>query len=94
MPKKGSEVMNDDDIVVTDEGGEVCCATCNKPTGKDGHMCVPLEKHDETCKWCGAMIMTERHMCNDKLQEVSYVCNTCGRVAIREDQLCNPKKIE
>ena len=83
-----------DDFEVTDESGEECCPTCKKPVGKDGHMCTPLDKKDKKCTWCGALIVNERHICNEKLQEISYVCNTCGRVAVNAEHLCDPKKIE
>ena len=69
------------------------CGTCGKTAVKDGHLCVPVKAKDATCDWCGSLIVDERHMCNDKLKEVSYICNSCGRMAVSPEYLCKPKKI-
>ena len=39
------------------------------------------------------LIMDARHMCNEKLQKISYICNSCGRLAVSPKYLCKPKKI-
>jgi len=70
------------------------CPTCQQPTSETGHLCVPVEKKDKKCDWCGALIVNERHMCNDKSKELSYICNSCGRTAISADHLCQPKKFK
>ncbi|MFA5857559.1 MAG: hypothetical protein WC955_00680 [Elusimicrobiota bacterium] len=70
------------------------CPTCNCKTKDGGHMCVPTDKHTEKCDWCGAMIPTIRHLCNDKVKELAYICNSCGRTAIDASHLCKPKKIK
>lgn len=70
------------------------CPTCGKGTGKNGHMCIPTQHNDEKCDWCGSMIADSRHVCSDKLKEMSYICNSCGRTAISEEDLCDPDKIK
>lgn len=70
------------------------CPTCKKLTREDGHLCIPLSKRDKKCDWCGALIAQERHLCSDKLKELSYICNSCGRTAVKADYLCRPKKIK
>lgn len=70
------------------------CKTCLQPTGEEGHMCVPVTKKDKRCDWCGALIADKRHLCNDKIKDLSYICNTCGRTAVRAEDLCSPKQIE
>lgn len=70
------------------------CPTCMQKSGSTGHMCVPASKKDEKCSWCGAMIPTERHLCNEKVKELAYICNSCGRTAVKAEYLCQPKKIE
>jgi DNA-directed RNA polymerase subunit RPC12/RpoP len=70
------------------------CPTCSQETGEEGHMCTPVEKEDEQCEWCGALILTHRHMCKQKLQKVAYICNSCGRTAVSAEHLCQPVKIE
>ncbi|MEE8360106.1 MAG: hypothetical protein V3S04_04195 [Candidatus Omnitrophota bacterium] len=72
---------------------EHVCSTCNKPT-EDGHLCVPTEKKDEKCDWCGALIPNPRHLCSDKVKELSYICNSCGRTAVKAEHLCDPQKIK
>jgi len=72
----------------------ICCPTCLQPTGEDGHLCVPVTKEDTRCEWCGALIVDERHLCNEKVKKISYICNSCGRTAVKAEQLCNPKKIK
>jgi len=69
------------------------CPTCMKPAGGSGHLCVPLHRKDEKCEWCGALIVNQRHLCNDKVKDLAYVCNSCGRTAVSAEYLCNPKKI-
>ncbi|MGA1825152.1 MAG: pyridoxamine 5'-phosphate oxidase family protein [bacterium] len=70
------------------------CPTCLENGGDSGHLCVPVDKKDETCSWCGSLIVNERHVCNEKVKELAYICNSCGRTAVRADHLCKPKKIE
>ena len=70
------------------------CPTCGQQTGEHGHMCVPVEREDQRCDWCGALIVSQRHVCSDKVAELSYVCNSCGRTAVSADQLCHPQRIE
>ena len=72
---------------------EHTCSTCNKST-EGGHLCVPTDKKDEKCDWCGALIPNERHLCNEKVKELSYICNSCGRTAVKAEYLCDPKKIK
>ena len=72
---------------------EHICPTCLQTTGEDGHLCVPVAKKDEKCDWCGALIVNERHLCNNKVKEIAYICNSCGRAAVQAEQLCSPKKI-
>ena len=55
---------------------------------------VPVNLKDTKCEWCGNLIPTERHLCSDKVKEISYVCNSCGRTAVEGKYLCKPKKIE
>ncbi len=69
------------------------CPTCQQPVMEDGHMCIPATKKDKVCDWCGALIPNERHLCNDKIKELSYICNSCGRAAVKAEYLCSPKKI-
>ena len=69
------------------------CKTCGRETTESGHLCVPVSKKDSKCSWCGSLIMDERHACNEKLKELSYICNSCGRLAVSDKHLCNPKKI-
>lgn len=69
------------------------CKTCGKDAGQHGHLCVPVRSGDDTCDWCGSLIMDARHMCDKKLKKVSYICNTCGRLAVSAEHLCQPKKI-
>jgi len=69
------------------------CPTCQQPAGDGGHMCIPATKKDKICDWCGALIPNERHLCNDKIKELSYICNSCGRAAVKAEYLCSPKKI-
>lgn len=75
-----------------EEERENICPTCLRPVGEEGHLCSPIRK-DQKCEWCGAIIVNQRHLCEDKLKEVSYICNSCGRTAIRPDFLCNPKEV-
>jgi hypothetical protein len=73
--------------------GTDICPTCLQETD-GGHLCVPAKKEDHKCSWCGALIPDERHLCNDKIKELSYICNSCGRTAVKPEHLCNPKKIK
>ena len=70
------------------------CPTCGKDAGNHGHMCVPFKHADEKCDWCGALIPDARHLCSDKVKELSFVCNTCGRTAVSDEHLCKPEKIK
>ena len=70
------------------------CPTCQQPVGKEGHLCVPLTKKDKTCDWCGALIPSERHLCDEKVKKLSYICNSCGRTAVKAEHLCSPQKIQ
>jgi DNA-directed RNA polymerase subunit RPC12/RpoP len=69
------------------------CKTCGKETIESGHLCVPVNKKDSKCDWCGSLLMDERHMCSDKLKELSYICNSCGRLAVSDKHLCKPRKV-
>lgn len=70
------------------------CTTCLQPSGEEGHMCVPTTEKDKKCSWCGALIVDQRHLCNKKLQKISYICNSCGRTAIKAEYLCKPEEIK
>ena len=70
------------------------CPTCGEATCEAGHMCAPVDQDDQTCDWCGAMIVNERHLCAEKLPDVAYVCNSCGRTAVSPQYLCRPQRIE
>jgi dodecin len=70
------------------------CPTCAEPVADNGHLCVPLNKKDQKCDWCGSLIVNERHLCNDKVKELAYICNSCGRTAVESQFLCSPKKIK
>jgi len=75
------------------ESGKAC-PTCGKEAGEHGHMCVP-HKFDETrCDWCESLIPDARHLCSDKVKELSYICNSCGRTAVKDEYLCKPEKIK
>lgn len=78
---------------VSDKKAEQVCPTCLQPTGDGGHLCVPVTEEDRKCDWCGALIPDERHLCNEKIKELSYICNSCGRTAVKAEYLCQPKKI-
>ena len=65
-----------------------------QPAGPDGHACVPFTQNDKKCEWCGALIAEEKHLCDEKIKEISYICNSCGRTAVKEEDLCSPKKIK
>ena len=73
---------------------ERVCSSCNKPAGEDGHLCVPVEKGDQKCDWCGSIIPSKRHVCESKVKDISYICNSCGRTAVKAEHLCNPEKIK
>ena len=70
------------------------CPGCNQKTGRSGHLCTPTRADDVQCNFCGALILSERHLCKDKVKELAYVCNTCGRTAVKAEHLCDPKEIE
>ncbi len=70
------------------------CPTCHQPAGEDGHLCFPSNVRDKKCDWCGALIVNQRHMCDEKSKKLSYICNSCGRMAISAEHLCHPQKIE
>lgn len=69
------------------------CPTCMTTADEKGHLCVPTTTKDEKCEWCGSLIVNERHLCNDKVKQLSFVCNSCGRTAVNPKHLCHPKKI-
>ena len=50
------------------------CPTCGKEVGEQGHMCVPMKQSDEKCDWCGSLIPDARHLCSEKVKELSYIC--------------------
>ena len=70
------------------------CPTCQQQACSDGHLCVPITKKDEKCEWCGSLIADQRHLCKEKVRNLSYICNSCGRTAVRAELLCDPKEIE
>ncbi len=70
------------------------CPTCQGTINEKGHLCVPVEKNDEKCDWCGSLIPNARHLCSAKVKELSYICNSCGRTAVDADHLCHPEKIQ
>jgi hypothetical protein len=70
------------------------CTTCKTKIGPDGHLCIPITKKDESCDWCGSMIVNQRHLCNDKVKDLAYICNSCGRTAVQAQHLCQPTKIK
>lgn len=72
---------------------EHICPTCREVTVEGGHLCVPTSKTDEKCSWCGSLIADSRHLCDDKIRELTYICNSCGRTAVSAQHLCNPKKV-
>lgn len=69
------------------------CPTCKKETEK-GHACVPLSDKDHKCEWCGSLVLEHRHLCKEKIKDLSYICNSCGRAAVDPSLLCDPKKVE
>jgi len=73
--------------------GTHICPTCQENT-TEGHLCIPTTKKDKKCAWCGALIVNERHLCQDKIKDLSYICNSCGRTAVKSEHLCHPKKIK
>lgn len=77
-----------------DKKSEPVCPTCLQPTGEGGHLCVPVSERDKKCEWCGALVPDERHLCNEKIREISYICNSCGRTAVKAEYLCSPKKLD
>jgi flavin-binding protein dodecin len=70
------------------------CSNCLVSTSGEGHLCVPTKRKDKKCQWCGALIVDQRHLCNDKIKQLSYICNSCGRAAVKAEHLCHPKKIK
>lgn len=77
-----------------DQSTENCCPTCQQETTAGGHLCVPVKQEDETCGWCGSLVVDKRHLCDDKVKELAYYCNSCGRAAVQAEHLCQPKRIE
>jgi len=73
---------------------EPVCPTCLKPAGEHGHLCLPKDRRDETCDWCGSMIPNQRHLCSGKVKQLTYICNSCGRTAVAAEHLCKPEKIQ
>lgn len=69
------------------------CPTCGEATCEAGHLCVPAELEEETCDWCGSLIVNERHMCEGKVPKVAYICQSCGRTAVSAEHLCKPERI-
>jgi len=69
------------------------CPTCHKAAHNNGHLCVPRALSHKKCDWCGAFIPNARHLCADKLKDISYICNSCGRTAVRPEYLCHPEKV-
>ncbi len=69
------------------------CPTCNQSTGREGHLCVPVKLEDNQCDWCGSLLLNQRHLCHDKVKELSFICNSCGRTAVQAELLCKPQKI-
>ena len=70
------------------------CPTCQQEVAAIGHLCVPVQQEDEKCDWCGALMVDERHLCNDKVKELAYYCNSCGRAAVQAEHLCHPQRID
>ena len=70
------------------------CPTCGRSTPPEGHLCVPIAQENKKCDWCGASGEGQRHLCNNKMKEMSHVCDTCGRTAVKAEYLCNPKEIK
>ena len=70
------------------------CPTCKSQTNEQGHLCTPVYREDTKCDWCGSLIPDQRHICDKKLKDLSYVCNSCGRIAVKPEHLCDPKKVE
>lgn len=69
------------------------CSTCHSEIKGSGHLCDPIEKEGDCCDWCGVQIVNPRHMCKNKVAEISYVCNSCGRTAVNPESLCIPDEI-
>ncbi|HME51711.1 MAG TPA: hypothetical protein VKM55_05800 [Candidatus Lokiarchaeia archaeon] len=66
------------------------CITCKKE-GPDVHLCNPEEQMKQfDCPYCGAKSVTNRHMCKDKVSNLTHVCLNCGRVSDQPDNLCYP----
>jgi hypothetical protein len=70
------------------------CPTCMQPAGDHGHLCVPVNLSDEMCDWCGSLIASHRHLCSNKVKEISHICNSCGRTAVNAEHLCKPEAIQ
>ena len=70
------------------------CPTCNQTVGEEGHLCVPVAHEDDLCEWCGSLIPNARHLCAEKIRNLTYICNSCGRTAVKAEHLCNPMKID
>lgn len=70
------------------------CPTCHKDAKESGHLCVPRTLSHKNCNWCGAFIPNARHLCNEKVRELTYICNSCGRTAVKPEFLCSPKRIK
>jgi len=81
------------DYEKADPSSENRCPTCQGKTTGSGHLCVPARHEDETCDWCGASIVDERHLCNEKVKELAYYCNSCGRAAVQAEHVCDPRAI-
>ena len=78
---------------IVDSAEKSFCPTCQQTASASGHLCVPITKKDEKCRWCGALIIDERHACDGKVKELAYICNSCGRMAVSANHLCSPRKI-
>lgn len=66
------------------------CNTCGTTDLDKTHKCSADFVEGDECNYCGAVIKTGKHECDE---EATYVCNTCGRTAIKADYLCNPNVI-
>ena len=53
------------------------------------------------CEACGRFLcglcdieFNARHLCAEKIRNLTYICNSCGRTAVKAEHLCNPVKID
>jgi DNA-directed RNA polymerase subunit RPC12/RpoP len=66
------------------------CKTCGENVQDKAHKCNANFVEGNECDYCGAVIKSAKHDCDD---EATYVCNTCGRTAIKPDYLCDPNQL-